>query len=166
MKVFLIAAITADGFIGRGSSHQADWTGKADKKVFVELTKAAGTIIMGSKTFATIGRALPGRRNIVYTSNPAKITAENVEATSEPPEELLARLEREGTRAVAICGGASIYSLFMDHRLADELYLTIVPVLFGQGLTLFSSELATNLELVETTDLEGGAILLHYKVCN
>lgn len=164
MKAFIIAAITADGFIGRSNSHQADWTGKADKKVFINLTKEAGIMIMGSRTFATIGRALPDRRNIIYTNNPETITASDVETTSEDPATLLARLEKEGANAVAICGGASIYDLFMREKLVDELYLTVVPVIFGRGLQLFTSELAADLLLLDTESLEGGAVLLHYKI--
>ncbi len=59
MKVSLLAAITADGFIGRDATHLADWTGKEDKKMFIELTKEAGTIVMGSRTFATIAGHYP-----------------------------------------------------------------------------------------------------------
>jgi dihydrofolate reductase len=164
MKTFLIAAITADGFIGRDSGHTADWTGGEDKKVFVRLTKEAGTMVMGSNTFATIGRALPGRRTIVYTSKPENITAENVETTSEDPATLLTRLEREGAHAVAICGGAAIYNLFMQASLVDELYLTISPLLFGQGLPLFTGPLNAPLELLESTPLADGSVLLHYVV--
>nr|AIA11637.1 RibD C-terminal domain protein [uncultured bacterium] len=164
MRVFIIAAITADGFIGRNSGHSADWTGGEDKKVFVRLTKEAGTIVMGSRTFATIGRALPGRRNIVYTTRPKEITAEGVETTKEAPADLLARLEKEGVKAVAICGGGAIYNLFMSEGLVDELYLTVVPLLFGQGVTLFNGELDSKLDLTETTPLADGSLLLHYRV--
>lgn len=164
MKVFIIAALTADGFIGRDSGHSADWTGGEDKKVFVRLTKEAGTIVMGSRTFATIGRALPGRRNIVYTSRPDQITAEGVETTSEPAKDLIARLRKEGSKAVAICGGATIYDLFMREGLIDELYLTYVPIVFGKGVTLFSDGLDAKLDLQEQTKLDDGSVLLHYIV--
>ena len=122
MNVFIIAAITVDGFIGRDANHLADWTSPEDKKLFVKLTKQAGIIVMGSRTFATIGRALPGRRTIVYTSHPESITAEGVEATSEAPADLLARLEREGATGVAICGGASIYRLMKRHKSRCQRY--------------------------------------------
>lgn len=165
MKTFIIAAQTVDGFIGRDSGHLADWTGKADKKVFVELTKQAGTIVMGSRTFETIGRALPGRRNIVYTSHPNKYPGvEGVEFTNEPQAKLLKRLQREGAKAVAICGGMMIYDMFMRLGLVDELYLTIVPVIFGSGVPLVRPDLTVNLHLLETTQLDGGGVLLHYTV--
>jgi dihydrofolate reductase len=83
MKVVLIAALSADGFIGRHSTHTADWTGTADKRLFVRVTKALGTMVMGASTFATIGRALPGRRTIVYTHHPERVTAAGVETTAQ-----------------------------------------------------------------------------------
>jgi dihydrofolate reductase len=164
MNVVLIAALTADGFIGRSASHLADWTGTADKKLFVQVTKQLGTMVMGSRTFATIGRALPGRRTIVYTRHPETITAEGAETTSEDPAALIKRLEAEGTRGVAICGGAQVYDLFIRAGLVTELYLTIVPVLFGRGVTLLAEELDIGLELIESRQLDENAVLLRYRV--
>lgn len=164
MKVFLIAAISADGYIGRNNTHSADWTGGEDKKKFIQLTKEAGVIIMGSTTFRTIGKALPDRRNIVYTLNPQTITADGVETTDEEPAELLQRLEAEGCQAVAICGGASIYDLFIRGGLVDEVYLTAVPVFFGKGLPLFTGRLNIVLEHIETQTLLDGSVFSHYKV--
>lgn len=161
MKVFIIAAVTADGFIGRTSGHTADWTGEEDKKVFVRLTKEAGVMVMGSRTFATIGRALPGRRNIVLTSRPEEIEVDGVEATNEAPADLIRRLETEGAEAVAICGGATVYDAFMQEGLVDELYLTYVPTLFGQGVPLFRNALHTQLQLVEETRLSDDGVLIH-----
>src|SRR6185369_8098656 len=93
MKVFLIAAMTADGFIARNEAELVSWTSKSDKKFFRETTKRAGVIVMGSKTYATIGKALPERRNIVM-SRTQKF--EGVETTTESPKELVARLTKEG----------------------------------------------------------------------
>jgi dihydrofolate reductase len=164
MKVVLLAAMTADGYIGRSAEHLADWTGSADKKVFVEVTKTAGVIVMGANTFRTIGRALPERRMIVYTRKPELITAENVETTAEEPHVLVERLSQEGAAGVAICGGAAIYDLFMQAGLIDELYITIVPALFGSGVPLFRTTLEHNLKLLENRQLDDNTVLLHYEV--
>lgn len=164
MKVFIIAAMTADGFIGRDATHLADWTSKEDKQLFVRLTKEAGVIVMGSSTFATIGRALPGRRMIVYTTKPDLIDAEGVEVTDKPPEKLIAQLEKEGAGGVAVCGGASIYDLFVRSGIINELYLTVEPKLFGVGVPLFANQLDTDLSLLETEKLNEHTVLLHYRV--
>ena len=164
MNVILIAAVTADGFIGRSSGHAADWTSKEDKQLFVKVTKEAGTMVMGSKTFETIGRALPERRMIVLTSRPHDYAADDVEFTDESPTELVNRLEAEGTNDITVCGGAHVYHAFMEADLVDELYLTVEPVLFGIGVKLFAGELESKLQLTETQKLNENVVLLQYKV--
>jgi len=65
MKVILLMAMTADGMIARATEDLVNWTGKADKKYFVNVTKETGVMIMESKTFDTIGRVLPDRKRVV-----------------------------------------------------------------------------------------------------
>ncbi len=79
MKVILIMAMTLDGKIARHSLEPVDWTGKADKRKFVEITKQAGAVIMGSATFDTIGKVLKGRKNIVMTRNPSRLTPASID---------------------------------------------------------------------------------------
>lgn len=163
MTVFIIAALTADGFIGRDSSHLADWTSKEDKRFFVEMTKKAGVVVMGSNTYETIGKPLPGRLNIVYSREK---TYEGVETTQKPPLELLEGLQKQGYRKVAICGGATIYNMFMEAGVVNKLYLTIEPVLFGSGIRLFQKEFEKKLELVSVGKLGEQGVLLEYNVIN
>jgi dihydrofolate reductase len=163
----MIAAQSADGFIGK-DVHQSslDWRSRADAEFFIATTKAAGVIVMGSKTYKTfrMRRAPPGRRLIVYTSRPDKIEGDGVEVTSEDPHELIKRLKREGANAVAISGGASVYKMFLDAGLVEEVYLTIEPVFFGTGVPLFSGEVRAKLSLIENRQLNDNTILLHYAV--
>ncbi|MDP4007088.1 MAG: dihydrofolate reductase family protein [bacterium] len=161
MTTFIIAAITADGFIGKNSSHLADWTSKEDKRFFVEMTKKAGVVIMGQNTFETIGKPLPGRLNIVYSRDKQH---EGVETTQKPAQELLDDLRGRGYQEVAIGGGATIYTMFLEQKLVDKLYLSIEPVLFGKGITLFNKEFDTKLELVSVKKLGEQTVLLEYNV--
>jgi dihydrofolate reductase len=70
MNVFIIAAISADGLIAKDSDEKSTaWTSKADKKFFSERTKKAGVVVMGRKTFDTIGKPLSERLNIVYSKS-------------------------------------------------------------------------------------------------
>lgn len=164
MKVFVIAALTADGFIGRTSDHFPDWTGTADKKFFTDVTKRAGVMIMGRSTYDTIGRALPGRKTIVYTSRP--LDNPEVKTTQLAPEELLKQLKIEGYQEVAICGGQAIYDMFLAANLVNELYLTFTPVLFGAGLSLIKTEMAKSLSLKEVKMLDNDTLVAMYEVKN
>lgn len=162
MKIFIIAAISADGFIGKDQKEPSTaWTSLADKKHFSEITKRAGVVVMGAKTFATIGKALPERKTIVYSNNP--INVKGVETTTIPPAELIAKLEKEGFKEIAVCGGATIYSMFMKAGAIDSIYLTIEPIIFGSGIPLFNESIKTKLELV-TSDKRDQSVFLEYKI--
>ncbi|MBM9604081.1 dihydrofolate reductase family protein [Desulfopila inferna] len=165
MKVFLIMAQTLDGHISRNSSEFIDWTGSADKKMFVQVTKEAGVIIMGSKTFDTIGKPLPGRKNIVLTRNKKRVSdAPDLVFTAREPRQLLSDLEGEGYSSAAVIGGSQINTLFARANLIDDIYITIAPRIFGQGLSLFNVSLDLRLRLVSTRILEEDYVLLHYSV--
>jgi dihydrofolate reductase len=164
MKCFLIAAQTVDGFIAeRNDQVSTAWTSGADKKWFSQRTKSAGVIVMGATTFRTINRALPGRLTVIYTRNPDEFKnfePAEVMTTQASPADLLQQLADRGFSEVAICGGASIYSLFLKAGLIDTLFLTIEPVLFGQGVGLFEEKTLTKLQLKNTTHLSDDTLLL------
>ncbi|MCR4312099.1 MAG: thymidylate synthase [Candidatus Uhrbacteria bacterium] len=165
MNVSLIAAVSADGKIAeRLNQSSLDWTSAEDTKSFVEKTKEIGTVIMGRKTFATIGKALKDRRLIVMTSNPDSQPAiEGVEYTSNDPKTLVQRLEQEGCTQIVVAGGSAIYGQFLAAGLVTDFFLTLEPVLFGQGVPLGENFPRVNLELVEIRQLNSRSILLHYR---
>lgn len=127
MLVSIIAAMDRNRLIG--NRNQLPWHLPADLAHFKRVT-IGKPVIMGRKTFESIGRALPGRTNIVLTRDP-DFEAENV---------LIARsLQRAleltaGEHEVMIIGGSSIYELALPK--ADRLYLTHVDGSY-QGDTWF-----------------------------
>lgn len=165
-EVFIIAALTADGCIGKNSGHAADWTSKADKKRFVALTKDAGVMVMGFNTWKTLPFALPGRVNIVYADPNQEGDFTGAERTSLPPEELIASLDARGFKKIAVCGGSHIYTTFMKSGLVTKIYLTIEQVLFGKGVSLFNEQLpeSVQLKLVTSEATPEGTLLLEYDV--
>ena len=168
MLVYIIAAITLDGFIGKSADHRStEWTSPEDKKFFINRTKQSGAILMGSTTYNTIGRPLPGRLNLIYTNHPEKYPSDNpqlLRTTNLPPKELVHQLQATGYKELAICGGGTIYSLFMAAGVVDKLYLTVEPVLFGQGIPLFSQPLNQKLKLAKLDHLSSQTLLLEYDV--
>lgn len=164
---FIIAAISRDGFIARTSGQNStDWTSQEDKKFFRERTKAAGVMVMGSTTFETIGKALPGRHMIVYSDKDVSHDPRyaEIEVTKKDPQELLKDLEQRGYKEVAICGGASIYTLFMKHNAVQTVYLTVHSPLFESGIPLFNEPMMDRLTAVKSTDLAPNVILVEYQV--
>jgi dihydrofolate reductase len=165
MKVTLVMALTVDGKIGKSPEHFPDWTGKEDKRIFAQITSRAGAIIMGSKTFDTIGIPLPNRKNIVLTRDMnRKSRWENLVYTDKKPKEILDGLGKEGFSHVILAGGSLVNSLFAEEDLIDEIIVTISPKIFGYGLSLFSEEIAMDLELEEIKKIGKNLVYLKYKV--
>lgn len=165
VKVTLLMALTADGKIARDAKHFPDWTGKADKRLFVRLTKKAGVMIMGRKTYDTIARPLPGRLNVVMTRD-KRHQSKHPELiyTQRQPAQLLKWLEEMGYREVILAGGATVNDLFARERLIDEMVLTVSPLVFGEGMSLFSMALDLRLKLLEMEQIDEGAVSLRYEV--
>jgi len=167
MDVILIMAMTADGRIAKNSDHVADWTGSDDKKYFIELTKDAGVMIMGSKTFDTLDKPLPNRLNIVMTKDESRVSNDsNLIFTDKSPEEIIKDLSDTGYDKVALIGGPTINSLFIKSNLITKIHVTVVPRLFGGGLSIFdqSCDLDIVMTSVSVKCFDNGSILLMYDV--
>jgi len=119
MKISMISAIAENRAIGK--NNQLLWHIPEDFKHFKETT-TGHAMIMGQKTFESIGRPLPNRMNIVLT-NDKNFSFDGVVVCYSIPE-ALKKAEETGEQEVFIIGGGSIYKQFID--LADKLYLTII----------------------------------------
>lgn len=169
MTTFIIAALSADGFIARNPSQSSlTWRSKGDREFFITKTKEAKVVIMGLNTAKTSKRPMPDRLNIIYANSREELPHwkefDGWEITQKDPASLIQEIAERGFDQVAICGGATIYTMFMEVGLVDKLYLSIEPIFFGQGLTLFNKELDTKLELVDTRKLGEQTVLLEYNV--
>jgi dihydrofolate reductase len=165
MHVSLMVAVTVDGKIARTSDHYPDWTGRADKRLYAEITKKAGVMIMGSTTFDMIGRVLPGRKTIVMTRNPDRRSErDDLVFTQAPPEQIISDLERQGYDEAVVAGGAKINHLFAASGLLDELILTISPYAFGTGLSIFAGEVDLKLALKKSWQLDENTLCIRYGV--
>ena len=165
MHVSLMVAITVDGKIARASDHYPDWTGKADKRLYVEITRKAGVMIMGSTTFDIIGRVLPGRKTVVMTRNPDRQSdRDDLVYTQAPPEQIIADLASQGYEEAVVVGGAKINQLFAANGLIDELILTLSPYAFGTGLSVFSDAVDLKLVLKKFWQLDENTLCVRYRV--
>jgi dihydrofolate reductase len=167
VKLTLLMASTLDGKIGKHPDHFPDWTGTEDKQLFAALSREAGAVIMGSRTFDTIRRPLPGRMNVVMTRDKTRRSAwDNLRYTDAAPGAVLAQLEKDGYDRAILAGGALINALFAAARCIDEIVVTISPLIFGSGIGLFTEEIAMALELREVRRLGRNRVCLTYLVLN
>lgn len=122
-------------------------------------------MIMGSKTFDAIGKVLPGRKNIVMTRDKNRQSRDpDLIFTDQTPGRIIADLDRQGFSSATLIGGAVANTLFIKEGLVDEIHVTLVPRLFGKGLTLFSEALDVQLELLDVQKITSAHVLLKYRV--
>ncbi len=167
MNVEIVVALSLDGKISCAKDESSlVWTSKEDTAFFVAKTKEAGVVVMGSATFATIGRPLKDRLLVVMTrDNSGKESLPGqVEWTTNAPKEILEDLKDRGYEKVVIGGGAQIYSAFLEAGLVTDVYATIEPIVFGDGVPFVTGKLNQRLKFVESRMLNDSAVLMHYQV--
>jgi len=113
-QVSLIAALDRNYAIGRSGA--MPWHLPNDLKRFKQLTLGK-PVLMGRKTAVAIGRALPGRRNLVLTRSGSAPFAEQ-----EPVASLDVAIAAAGTQELCVIGGGEVYALALP--LATRLHLT------------------------------------------
>jgi dihydrofolate reductase len=121
----IISMIVAMGPLGEiGLNNKLLWHIPEDLKSFKKITTGK-TIVMGRKTFESIGRALPNRKNIVLTRD-LHFLANDVEVIHDPLMAFDMALEynESDESELIIIGGAEIYNLYLPY--AQKIYLTKV----------------------------------------
>jgi len=125
MKVSILAAIGKNNELG--GNNMLLWRLSDDLKLFKQLSMGH-CIVMGRKTFESIGKALPGRKNIVVTSG--YIDVEGIYSTTDLNHAI--EMAREsGDDEVFVIGGAQIFEYAID--LADKMYLSHVDGEFADA---------------------------------
>lgn len=144
MKISIVVAMAANRVIGR--DNQLPWHLPADLKHFKQTTMGK-PILMGRKTWESIGRPLPGRTNIVITRDenydaPGCVVVHSIEAALQTAAE---------QDEVMIIGGAEFYCQVLPRT--DRIYLTRINEDF-EGDTLFPELNSSEWQLVEQTDCD------------
>ena len=127
--ISMIVARAHNDVIGR--NNQLPWKISADLQFFKRVTMGF-PVIMGRKTWESIGRPLPGRRNIVVSRNAdLKLTGAEVAGSLQDALNRLIGLDR-----VFVIGGQQLFAQAFD--LADRLYITEIDIAVDGGDTFFT----------------------------
>lgn len=127
--ISFVVAMDESGVIGK--NNQLPWHLPRDLQHFKRVTMGK-PIIMGRKTFESIGRPLPGRENIVLTRNQNW----HVDGCTvfHSQDQLLDYLTKKADEEICVIGGSEIFRMFRDQ--VDKLYVTIIHHRF-EGDTYF-----------------------------
>lgn len=122
-KIVLVAAVAENGVIGRDNA--LPWRIRSDLQHFRRIT-IGRPVVMGRKTYESIGKPLKDRTNIVITRDPDYAPGDVVIAQSVETAMQMARADaaRRGVDEIAVIGGSGIFKESM--ALADRLEITLV----------------------------------------
>ena len=144
MSIAIIVAMAKNRVIGKNG--QLPWHLPSDLRRFKQLTMGH-TLLMGRRTFESIGTALPGRQTIVLSRDPEYRAVGCTVATDIEAAMQLVKPEEE----LFICGGADIYRQTLPF--VEKIYLTELDVEIA-GDRYFSELSAEEFEIIQTEQIE------------
>ena len=173
MQVFVYIAVSLDGFIARKDS-SLDWLPSGGDGTedygYAEFMTTVDYIVMGRNTFEKVlsfGEWPYDKKVIVLTSRDLPLPSElahKVEALHLSPRELVHEMDIRGAKTIYLDGGVTIQR-FLREGLVDEMTITTIPMLIGEGLPLFSAlEKDIKCELLESKSFINGFVQSRYKV--
>ncbi len=171
-KVILFIAMSLDGYIA-DSEGKVGWLGGQGNEeemidTYSEFVAHVDTVIMGWNTYYQVSTELSpdewvydGLKSYVVTHRDNSST-EKIQFTSEEPCSLIRKLKKEYGKGIWICGGADIVRQLMAEDLIDMYYVSVIPMLLGNGIRLFGgSGKEIPLKLVKTQSYDGITDLIY-----
>ena len=167
-KNILLVAVTIDGKIARHDNHFSDWTSPEDKQHLHKILDGCDVIVVGNKTYKTAITPLSKRKCIVFTRSVKNTKQVNKHCLYLNPKniDIKSIISKNKYKNICILGGTSVYSFALENNMVDEIYLTIEPLVFGYGLSLFDANIKNKrkYKLISVKKLnKAGTVLLHYK---
>ena len=172
-KVSVYIATSLDGFIARKNG-DLDWlptpTEGGEDFGYAEFMSTVDVVVMGRNTYEKVlsfGGWHYDKKAFVLSSRRLDIApelSEKVEALHRSPRELIRELEQRGIGHIYLDGGVTIQR-FLREGLVNEMTITTIPILIGEGLPLFGAlEKDIPLQLIESSSFSNGFVQKKYKV--
>lgn len=181
MKVVLYIAASLDGFIADRDGG-VDWldrfTDPADGDYgYADFYDGVGALVMGRTTYDQVRGfgdwPYPSKPTVVFAHDPPDADRPDVSFTSGDPAEVVASLRKQmdgdpGSgpgQVLWLVGGGELIASFRERGLIDEIILTVIPVLLGEGVPLFvGAQPEAALRLIDVQRFESDIVQLHYRV--
>ncbi|WP_281226317.1 dihydrofolate reductase family protein [Flavobacterium aquiphilum] len=173
MRTIAYIGTSLDGFIARKNG-EIDWLIQFDSEEinqsYAKFSSGIDAILMGSGTFKKV-LTFPDwfyHQKVFVLSSQIKTVPDNlkdkVTILSMPPKQALIYLSEKGYSNIYVDGGKVIQS-FLKENLLDELIVTKVPMLIGNGIPLFGElDHDIPLEHLKTNLFANGLVMSHYKI--
>ena len=171
-KISLFIAMSLDGYIA-DSKGGIDWlkvqsSNDKDMDTYSEFVKSIDTILMGWNTYHQVITELSPTEWVysdltTYVITHRKLTSsDKIKFVSQDPCSFLQQIKSKPGKDIWICGGANIVQQFMAKDLIDTYYISIIPTLLGNGISLFGTlEKERKLSLIKTQNYHGIVELIY-----
>lgn len=171
-KLILYIACSADGYIAKPNddlSFLNDVQKEGEDYGYFDFISSVDTVIVGRKTYDWVMNQVPefphaDKESYIITRK-RKSKQGNINFYSGNLMNLVRKLKQKDGKNIFCDGGAEIVHELLKDKLIDELIISIVPVLVGNGTKLFKDgRPEQNLEIVSIKQFDTGMIQMHYKV--
>jgi len=169
-KVILYIAMSLDGFIAKSDGDisflsQVEMGG--EDYGYTAFMESIDTVILGRKTYDKVlsmsAELAYGERDVYVLTYSTKPDTGTIHYYSGSLTDLIFRLKKQDRKNIFCDGGAKAVHAFLRDDLFDELIISIIPILLGDGIRLFSENLPEQkLQLVSVKSFEKGLVQLHY----
>jgi len=173
-KLSLFIATSLDGYIAKPNddlSFLKSVEKEGEDYGYAEFTATIDTIILGRKTYDYVLKEIGsshydnGERNVFVITRTEKPSRGKTIFYTGNLTELIQRLKSESGKNIYCDGGAEIINELLKNDLIDELIISVIPVLVGNGTRLFKDgRPEQQLELVNTKTFDTGLTQLHYRL--
>ena len=164
MKIILYIATSVDGFIARKNG-SVDWLlefGNSEEDYgYKEFLDSVGTVVLGNTTYKEFKAPYENKKCFVF-SRKNKGKRENITYVNTGVREFVETLSDDEN--IWLVGGANIAKEFLKNNLIDEIIVTIIPIMLGEGIPLFYKNNGEHkLKLLDTKSFDSGVVQLHYQ---
>jgi len=169
-KVILYIAMSLDGYIATrdddlGFLSMVEQEG--EDYGYADFVKSVDTVIVGRKTYdkvRSMGYEFPYNDKDAYIiTRTARPSVGSVKFYTDSLKDLVVRLKSEAGKHIFVDGGAEIVNELLNNNLIDEFYISVIPVLLGDGISLFKSgRPEIGLKLIGSKSFNKGLVQLHY----
>lgn len=172
-KIKLYIAASIDGYIAR-SDGDLDWLTKypinsETNYGYDDFYKSVDTVIMGGQTYRDILSMdfiwpYKDKTTYVITRNPME-TKENIHFITENIIEEISKLREENGKDIWLAGGGQLITMLLVSDLVDEMIITTIPVILGNGIALFPKQpKESQWELQSSISYTNGVVQAKYKI--
>lgn len=171
-KLKLYIAMSLDGYITdrhEGLDFLSTVEQKGEDYGYAAFNATVDTVIMGRKTYDTVlamgvGYPHSNKTSYIISHRPGKAT-KNVHFYAGSLEALVEQIRSQPGKDIYCDGGAEIVNALLKEKLFDELIVSVIPVLLGGGVRLFTKEYPEQtLKLLGAKSFDKGLVQLHYQV--